>query len=239
MSAIFTAAQHAAAALRRIGAFATTHAGADPDQVEVVLISLDKLVAELAGTERLWWLVPADVQVPLTAGVNPTNIVTAAGIGAIPADSLQFITDAKLINISATPTGQEDWLRRVSRHEFAELDKRNLAGTPEVIYIDRTLLQPMAYLHPVQGDSTRSLLLTIQKFHPDVSENKNRMQIDQAWNRWCEYALAADIGSGPVLNLDAQRITGYRNEAAISRNRLLSFQNRESVRDPFTRFRDF
>lgn len=236
MSATFTAAQHAAAALRRIGTYAPTHAGADADEVEVALLSLDKLIAELCGTERIWWLVPADIVVPLTAGVNPTNIVTAAGLSVLAAHELQFVTEAKLVNVV---NGQETPLQRMSRHEFAQFDQRTSLGVPGAIYIDRLLNEPMAYLEPVPQEASRSLLLTIQRFHPDVSKNKNQMVLDVAWNRWCEYALAADVGSGPVISLDKQRIDGYRTEAAIAKSRLLAFQNRESVRSPFTVFHDF
>lgn len=82
--------------------------------------------------------------------------------------------------------------------------------------------------------------MTYQAYAPDVTnpDKKSVTGLEAAWQRWAEYQVAADIGSGPVVNLPETRLQDYRKEAAAAKRALLAFTARDGVYPPRTRYRD-
>jgi hypothetical protein len=56
--------------------------------------------------------------------------------------------------------------------------------------------------------------------------------LPSSWNRWIEYAGAADAGSGPIRKLPDATTNTWRLIAEQARERLLAFQNREHETTP-------
>ncbi len=237
MAKVSSALTLAENALRRVGSYAPKDTGADPDHLSIALKALDAAVKELSGTLRCWWLVPANVEIALTAAENPIDIVARSG--SIGTGTFQFLIDAKISH--AIGQGYHRDLKVVTRREYNELPDKDVPGYPSRLYIDRTVLVPLVYLHPVPGDGDYSLHLTYQTYGADQTSNSGRQTtgLDQAWDRWADYQVASDIGDGPVARLPDNELTRYERKAETARQRLEGFMNREADHPPVGTFRDF
>lgn len=224
-------------ALRRVGSYGPKDTGADPDHLSIALKALDAAVKELSGTLRCWWLIPVNVSVDLTAAENPIDIVAkSASIGT---GEFQFLVDAKISH--SIGQGYHRDLKVITRRKYNELSDKDVAGYPTRLYIDRTVLVPLIYLHPVPWDANFTLHVTYQTYGADQTADSGRQTtgLDQAWDRWADYQVAFDIGAGPVARLPINELNLYKREAETSRQRLENFQNREADYPPLGTFRDF
>ena len=82
MSTFFSARKLAEMSLQLVQEFALNDAGADGGAVERTLEWMDVNLAQLSGTERLLWLIPTTLEIPLTSGTASYDIETVLGSAA-------------------------------------------------------------------------------------------------------------------------------------------------------------
>jgi hypothetical protein len=228
-----TAAEIATLALERAGVFPVSDTGPDPVQLSRALTRLDMVVAEKAGVLRNWMLVPATAVVPLTADLASFDLITQAG-GAIPVDDFQFVVETKL----RFSNGDDQDIERIGRYEYEALPRKDQSGVPQFLFIDRTPRRPVAYVEPVPAVAGFSLLVTYQRYAPDLTRKGGAVDIglEPAWTRWAEYATAADIASGPVVRRPIAEVREWRAVAEAAWNKLEAFAGGNQTRRRRTRF---
>jgi hypothetical protein len=225
-------------ALRLIGAFPTSETGAEPEHMREALSWLDLILAQNAGVMRMFRLVPATVSLTLTSGKQ--RYVLADDLGsAMPTNGIQFPIEA-WIEDSA---GNRLSVDIVTRSTFENVNDLATTGIPRRIYMDR-LGDVSVSTYPTLAATvteTYTLKLVVQTFAPDVSPSGVSgtqpsgslvPEISQAWQRWAVYALAADLGSGPIIPISPQRVRDLRKEAENAMADLLDYENREHQSTP-------
>lgn len=228
MSATLAAGRLAEEALRQIGAFSKHDTAADPVEHEIALRRLDLLVAELAGTERLWWLVPRNHRVVLAAGQRTYDL------NGLIDPNLQFLERVYLVE-----GGRRRELDLVRRSEIDAVAPGT--GRPALVHVDRGP-KPVLTVHPTPAADGASLEIRGQSYSPDIAEGAGQVPhgFPDAWQRFLVLALAADLGAGPVRLIPVTEVERLERRAELARGRLLSFNNREQLTRPrFTRYRDF
>jgi hypothetical protein len=100
VSSVQSAKQLCEQALRNIGFYPVTDSGTDGSQLRQAMISLDLILGEEAGVDKLFFLIPATVSFTLTNGTPQYDLLDALGADA-PVDGMQFPVKAYLL----TPTG--------------------------------------------------------------------------------------------------------------------------------------
>jgi len=320
MSSVLSAKTVCERALRAIGAFPVTDSSADGEQLREAMLWLDLLLAENAGTDRLFFLVPATVSFTLANGTaqydlldalgadapidgvqfpvaaylveatgssnvgfnaaipgtiavgqtvtnltTPANIPPGATVAAInPAtnqitlsgpstvatnDVLQFgsspvttLTASGTINGAGMIAGTIHYTRHpvdiVKRDQFMREHRPQQHGHPRMVYIDR-LPDNQLYLHPYPSPTDPVLFilqLDVQTYAPNVApagvtgtqpQGAALTKFRQAWQRYLVFQLSGDLGSGPIYKLPQASITNFYTQAAIAKDRLEAFENRE------------
>jgi len=235
MSELFTAKKIAEFALRRVGTYAVHDTGADPDEFSVAMDHLDMLVAEVVATEDCQWLYQAAVNVTLPANTTPVDIVNVAGTGLIPANSFQFI---KEIWLRDPTTLKDSYLNRISRAAYEAIDNKSLGGIPTHVFVDRTEFNPKFYFWPVPTVATWIAHIVFYKYEDELS-NTGPHGFPESWQRFLTYALAVDLGTGPIVHLEPNRAREYERIANQSKLRLFAIQNREHRKPRMVAYRDF
>lgn len=215
-------------ALRKIGAFSIRDTEADPEEMAETMFYLDLLVAHVTGTRRVFWLVPATLELPLLADTAEYDI---ADITDYPTDGVAFPINAWLRDSS----GHDEPVELVRRRAYENIPDKDGGGAPQVVHIDR-LTSKKVYVHPVPTDASYTLRIEAQVYSAsyDVTENPNaemRHGFGPEWQLWLIYALAAEIADGPVRRLPAPEVDRMRNTAARMLVEL-GDSNRETVSMP-------
>lgn len=235
MSTIFNARFVAEEALRKIGSFAITDAGADAEAVRVALSWYDLMMAHVAGTNRLWALVPTEpILVNLVLGTERYLLPQAISANA-PLNGFQFPLEAYL----DLGNGRAVSLQILRRDEWDALKAQNLnSGDPVGIYIDR-LANPTVHIVPVPSvmPTPRTLRITCQTFGPSVaastvagtgSANLNKASgLKASYQMWSIYGLAATLGDGTVKRLPDAELQRLEEIAEKLWNELMAFENAE------------
>lgn len=229
MSVLLSSAKLATEALRNVGKVSPYDNTVDPESLEITLLRLDLLIAELVGTEEIHWFVPVDQQFALTVDETEYELNTKLST------PIQFVQHVFLVR-----NGREIELDQVRR---SELDARVAAENPEEgfkVYVERDD-DPMLYTFftPIEGDI---LLIRGQKYASNLTANHGSVPhgFPTAWQRSIILQLAADIGSGPIVTLPDNELNRLEKKAGTAFRRLMSFNNRENVRKPrYTRPQEF
>jgi len=234
---LLTAKDLAVKALRKVGSFAPHDEGPDPDELAIALESLDMLVGQLAGSMRLWFLVPEEFTVPLTGGTGSYNLRDVLG-SAWPQDGIQFVISAWL----QPPNGaQRRPLYLARREEYQAKELLTQAGDPCMIYVDRRD-PPTLKTWPVLGADLTDYSIKIvgQQFSPDLTLNQGAQAhgLPQAWQRWGTYACASDIGDGEVVKLSDGDLTRFDRKAEKAFLDLRTYSGTERRATSFVRYRD-
>lgn len=215
-------------ALRRIGSFALRDSEADPEEVAESMYWLDLVVSHLAGTRRPVWLVPATLELPLTAGTESYDL---SDITDYPVDGVLFPIDAWLRD----PAGRDSHVELIRRKQYESIEDKDREGETSVAYIDR-LKERQIYVHPVIDTTGYTLRILAQTYSPTYKPEadpgiKTPHGFTPEWQLWMVTALAAEIGDGPVRRLPGNEVTALRNRAA---QLLVELQesNRETVSRP-------
>lgn len=238
MTRLLTAKEICERSLRRIRAFPITETAAQPEDLAEALFYLDMMVGYVAGTNRLFFLVPATLSMALTGGEQTYDIVDTLAANA-PDDGVQFPIEAILVD----PSGNRSPLNIVSRQAFEEhSDLTQAVGEPVEVHIDR-LQGPTLRTYPTL-DSTAtgySIDLVVQTFAPDLTKSNGQQvtSLRAAWNLWAVIQLAIYIGGGPVRTLPEAQIKRDQDQADKLLNELQQYENREHTGAPRVAFRDF
>lgn len=230
MSRLLPVAKIAEASLQRIGAFTISMVAPDPDELARAIFWMDLIVAELAGTGRAHWLIPATVTKALTATTASYNLANFLGTD-YPTDGIIFPVRAYVRDAA----GQDTPVDIVSREDYENFSAKDTAGPPACIYIDRQNNQQQLYVYPVPADSTLSLRLVFQKYAPDMnagtpdSAGNIAHGFSAEWQRWLILQTAADIGSGPVRMIPPAESDRIKLEAQVAKEALFTSSNREIV----------
>lgn len=232
MAAFLSARRICEGALRRIGAYAINDSAARPQDLEEALRCLDDLVAELAGTVECFWLLTDTLSLPLTADTASYDLKAALG-SAWPGQGIEYLRDAWIENAA----GLRSPIELVRRDAFEARANLAESGCPAILHIDRLVPVPTLRPWPIPGADGFTLKLVIQAQSPTVAGSgpipkpKEGESSDAgapaAWNRWAKYALAAEIGSGPVRKLPDATTNTWRIVAEDAKRALLAFQNQE------------
>lgn len=237
MSHLYKAAELCERSLRKIGVTVISESAPRPEHVAESLHWLDMMMGHAAGTNKVYWLVPATVSMPLTGGVSSYDIQDTLGANS-PADGVQFITGATLNDGQGNITP----LDIVTRQAFDEILVPDTSGRPDRVYIDR-LIRPTLHTYPVlgAGQTGFSIDLTLISYAQDFTAGKGNRGTDMrpAWNLWCVTNLAALIGDGPVRKLPGAEIDRIKTQATTYWNELMARENWEHDSAHQTPFRDF
>lgn len=240
MSQVFTAKKICEEALGAIGAFPVTESAADPEHLRRAMTWLDLLLAQLAGSTRLFALVPATITLTLEAGEDEYNLVETLGT-ELPTDKIQFPVNAWLEDGSGNRTP----LTIHPRDKFEAIKTvTTTTGPPTCIYIDRLAAAPTLFTYPTvdASDTTPWIIkLDVQTYAPNVApagvtgtqpSGSVLTNFSQAWQRYMIVALAHDLGMGPIYKLSEQRLTRLDTKAKEAKTDLLAFENREHDTEP-------
>lgn len=222
-------------ALRRVGIFSPHDSGSDPVQFQIAMTCLDMIVAEVVETEQPLWLIPDPVTIALPSGQQGIDFVQLAGSSSIPTGRFRGPIYCSLVVDSTqvvTP------LPPMSQREYEELPKKSQAGTPTRVFVDRRNLNPKFYFDEVIQTTGYSLRVVFYLLNEALSVG-GQHGFPQSWQRYLQFALAADIGSGPCVHLEQGRVDDYRRQAAEAREKLFARQNRQFARPKRVKFRDF
>lgn len=240
MSRQRTAKEICERALRAIGAFPVTESAADGEQLREAMDWLDIIMAERAGVETLFSLIPSTLPVPLTNGTSSYSLNTALGAD-LPLDRVQFPVEAWLEDAA----GNRSPIEIVTKEKFETVCNAADVGQPRMIHIDRMATTPTLRTYPTRAatdtTSADTLKLVVQTYAPNVSPGgvtgtqpsaSILTKFSQAWQRWLIFTLASDLGSGPIHKLPAVSLKNFNDKAAISLLALQAFENREHETTP-------
>ncbi|MER8967715.1 hypothetical protein NKI25_18670 [Mesorhizobium sp. M0808] len=239
MSRVLKAKEICERALRMIGKFPTTESAPDGEDLREALFWLDMVMAEVAGTTRLFFLIPASIRLTLVAGQQP--YLLSDEITAFPDNGFQFPVAAWLEDANGNRTP----LEIVARDTWLEKSLLSTPGTPCEVYIDR-LPDPTLYTYPtIDATDTDvwTVVLDFQSYAPNVApagvsgtrpQDSVETLFRQAWQRWLTYKLCVDIGGGAVVKLPENSLARFEREELKARGALEAFENREHDTEPPT-----
>lgn len=220
-------------ALRLVGQFPITESAPDGEHLREALFWLDLILAEIAGTHRVFFLVPTTKSLFLVAGEQSYNLSSTLG-DEYPTDGIQFPVDAWIEDSGANRAP----IQLVTRQAFESHPKSDESGVPVEAYIDR-LASPTLHTFPTlpsTATETYTIKLVVQTFAPNVAPSGvsgTRPQgtalhgFRQAWQRYLIYRLARDLGSGAIIKLPDASLKRYQEEGERAERPLLAFENRE------------
>ena len=233
MSKLWKASGICERSLRKIGAFSINDSAADPEELHEALFWLDLAVAELAGTERCHWLIPATLTITLSADTASYDLSTAIG-SDYPTDGVIFPIEAWLRDDDDNDTP----LEIIRRRDYEDISDKADSGSPDRIYIDRLNADQNLFVYPVPSAAGEFIRLVCQSYAanltcgtPDQGGN-DAHGFSAAWQRWMILQNAADIGSGPVRRLPSSEVNDMRQQAEGARARLMAYSNREKTSQP-------
>ncbi len=238
MSRVLTANDVCCRSLRAISAFPVTESAPDGEQLREAMTWLDMILADVAGTERMFSRIPGTLSIALVNGTSSYDLYVTLG-SALPPDRIQFVTDA----YAEDSAGNRRPIEIVNREKIENVDKPTQTGAPRWIYIDR-LATPTLRTFPTRAttDTTTDILkLVVQQYAPDVApggvtgakpSGSVLHEFGVAWQRWMVAQLAHDLGSGPIHKLPETSLKRFGAMAAESKTRLLARENREQETTP-------
>lgn len=233
MSRVVPAKNICEQALRAIGSFPTTESAADGEHLRQAMTSLDLLLAQLAGTMRLFSRVDATLTMAITNGTQSYSLFSTLG-SQLPTDRIQYVIDAWLED----GDGRRYEIEIVNRFKFEDVCKLAQTGRPEWAYIDRQF-EPTLQIYPTPSsdDATSwSLKLVVQRYAPNVApggvtgtqpSGSVLHEMGQSWQRHLVFQLAHDLGSGLITKIGEQSLTRFKGIADEAKRALEAFENRE------------
>lgn len=238
-SQLFSAREIGELVLRKIGAFTTNDAAADSNELDVTLRFMELEVAELAGTERCQWLVPATIEIDLEPDTALYDDLPDSLGSALPATKIAYVIAAYIVDSAGVATPIELMRRRA----YEDIPDKTTGGTPDFVHVDRLNDDPRLFVYPVPAGTTDdptvtglTLRLVVQTYAATVlgaesQETAGNMAhgFDRAWQKWLMLQTALAVGDGPVRQLDSGKITRLGGQAAASKSALMAYQNREKV----------
>lgn len=232
MTELYSARKVAEEALRKIGALTPHDNGADGNEFNIALSSLDIVLGHYLTPDNFTFLIPATTSITLTGGTAAYALSSAMGSNW-PQSGVFYVKDAYLLTDGANPA----FLEKIRRDEYDKLDATE-TGTPCKIYLDRSDPSEITLrTWPTLGSGVtgRTINLTIQKFPATISGTnvipEVRTDLPAAWNMWSIYQLAAYLGDGTIRRLSNSDIADFRDVAEKLLNDLKGFTDDEHAND--------
>lgn len=229
MAKLFSAREIATLAMRKIGAVNKLDTAAPEGQLQVALNYLDTLLAEKAGTTRVWALVPQQLTFSYTASASSVNITSLLGDGG-QLDTFRHAYD--------NDTDEEIGL--MTRAEFEqhnESDSSPFSGSALYIASDGDDTYT-AYLRPIPTVA-KTIRITGQRFSTSVAASTSSSNLahgfERAWQRWMINALSTEIGDGPLARLPEERLLRFERLATSSWDTLTTRRNGQKSYARFTK----
>lgn len=210
-------------ALRKINAYSINDSAADPEHLAEALIWLDIIVAALVETNKCFWLMPATLEIPLTADTTSYNLTTTLG-DAYPSGGILYPISAAIRDSS----GLDEPLTLLKRQEWLDVIDKDASGTTTQIYVDRVTNDLTVYVNPVVSESSAfTLLLDVQTYAADMTHSNGAGDTDMGpgWNLYLITELAGQIGDGPVRRVNAATVRTWKEEAVGMKSALLNYSN--------------
>lgn len=218
-----TSAQIATSALREIGVYSPYDEAPDASQFAIALDRLEMLLDELTGTEKLWFFSPSTQSMALTSGT------ATYAMNALLSTDLQFVTRVRLLRESEElPV---TLLRKSDYEALRGTDAETAKTYPDSVYIERKD-NPNLICVPTPAETGLVLKISGFTYANDVANDGGEVDhgFPAAWERYLSRALAADIGSGPVVTLPKNERDDKKAEAKAALKSLKTSNNRENVR---------
>lgn len=230
MASTYTAREMCTSALEKVGIISPYETSAPEGVVQKCLRYLDMILSFRTGTRRLWFFVPAASQVTWPADQGSYDLT-----GALASNPLDLYRAAYVDDSTDAP------IELVRRAEFEESRNDTAAGTasPDMIYIqddgDGTYT---GHIRPVPSEA-KAIRFVGQKLSPSVATAVGEaVETDHGygapWQLWMLYALAIEIGDGPIAKLDGSRLGAWRKVEKDLWGRLESYRADEQI--PRVRF---
>lgn len=164
--------------------------GLDQQRLAIGLQFLDMVVAEVVGTDSLFWEATGPREITLVADQPSYNIATL-----LSSDAPQFVHRAFVRDSS----GYDSPLTFLSREQYDDLSDKDASGVPDRIYIEHG--KSLAYPYPVVAASGYSVFLDSYGFSRDLTKSTGSIPHDlpNSWQMNLVYRLAAVIGDGPLI----------------------------------------
>ncbi len=218
MSKLFSSVEIATLALRRIGNLPTSESAPEGEDLRVTLEIMDLVLAELAGTNRVFSQI--GVSLPLTLVAGKTSYLLKDALKTLYPKAGLLNPVSIWVNNAA---GRQYEIPIVTRDVWERWRYGNEIGAPEMVYIDREP-NPTLFLFPAPRADDPSLWfleMVYQEQAPNVAPagvassvpEAQAHSLRQAWQLWLVKRLAYEIGSGPVETLPGQRLAPLKREA--------------------------
>lgn len=234
-SLLFSAREIVEMSLQDIGAFSPNDEGADPEEMDRGLKRLELIVAEVAGTEDCWWLMPESVSFMLPANERVSTLEDLMGAN-YPSTGVLFPISAVLTDADGQRVSD---LELVRRWQYEEISNKNDTGQPELLYIDRLAAAVNVFVYRVPTTDEYYVDMVVQTYHRSVigaqgqSEQAGSLPhgFSAEWQLYLVNRLNTVIGAGPVRRCTAADITRWREAAETSFGKLVH-SNREKRSEP-------
>lgn len=222
--------------LQQIGAYTPNDEGADPVEVERSQKWLEMIVAEVAGTEDCWWLVPESILFNWPQGERMLTLEDAMGSN-FPSTGVLFPISATLRDSDGARKAE---LELVRRWQYEEIHDKSDAGQPELMFIDRRAADGIkAYIYRVPDSSAYYVDMTVQTYHRSLLGSQGNSDqagsighgFSQEWQLFLVNKLSSVIGNGPVRRLPRADVEKYESAADESFAKLVH-SNREKKSEP-------
>lgn len=234
MGKLYNVTEVCEGALRRVQNTPLQETGADPAALRVAMVCLDKLLSEFYATEAPEWRQTGSVLIPIAAATNPIDLIAAAA-GDIDADNFEIVSEAWL---HRNDTNQDTPLDVIYRSDYAAVSPKTQVGLPNAVYIDRQTATPMIYFDSVLQVSGYSLGVNYYEQSPILTKT-GAHRVAAAWQRYLDFQLSFDVGTGPVVWLSGERLKILKGVADEARGILSPRQNRETRTPTHVRHREF
>lgn len=227
-------------ALRKIGAYPIGDIGAEPMQMNEARFWLDMVIGHITAKGRVWWLVEESVTFDLVEGQSTYTLQDYIGT-QVPTNEVQFIMSARLTpSPTVTSTRELDAIGREALDAIPDKDRK---GQPQQYHVDR-LDRPDMRFWPVPDNDDYKVTVTFQKYAEDVTNLQNQSPSfvaghRRAWNLFIVYALAAEIGAGPIMRLPQWEIDEINQEKNRLEADLRGFDMLEQPKTHQVHYTDF
>lgn len=232
----FSAREICLMALRKIREVSPRDAEADDDVMSIALFAFESILAEQAGTDFNWCLVPETYRFFWPIDTRTDTVANAMG-SAYPSLGIVLPLSANLLNEDGQVLGD---LPLVRRDEYELVNDKDDTGQPQFLYFGNDAVSPMVSIYRVPDVATWQIELVAQTFARSVrgvQHGANQSgNVDHGfavhWQRYFYTRVAIEIGSGPVRQVAIQYLNDWRTEAGLSLAALQAYANRQKRSEP-------
>jgi hypothetical protein len=156
----------------------------------------------------------------LVAGNSYTSAPTSftlsgAGTGATITGVVAGKTMSKPLRIDNAlirdSSNSDTMLSIISKQEYLALGNKTTLGTPNQVYYDPQLTTGYLSVYNVPSDSTKTLVLSVQRMFEDMTNGTDNFDFPQSWFQAIKWNLLAEVCT--EYNIDKEMIPYYEQKA--------------------------